>query len=202
MSRKYKAEMWDRMQFLFRNFYDRMVHLKLCYDGKIDVELLKSAVIFMVEKAPVLHSSFETSDIMNPYWKEQPYSVDDIVSYKCVEDASAAADKFLSEQIPYTNNVQIKVAVFEQNAQSAQDARSVQGMQGAHSVKSVLAVLVNHMCMDGGDYKYFISTLCANYNALKRGNYSALNMKSGSRSHEMVYSKFSGNDLKKARSLY
>ena len=22
-----KAEMWDRMQFLFRSFYDRMVHL-------------------------------------------------------------------------------------------------------------------------------------------------------------------------------
>ena len=29
MSTTIKAEMWDRMQFLFRNYYDRMVHAKL-----------------------------------------------------------------------------------------------------------------------------------------------------------------------------
>ena len=66
----------------------------------------------------------------------------------------------------------------------------------------MLAVLVNHMCMDGGDFKYFMAKLCENYNHLKRGEYSLLDMKSGSRSFEQVYSKFSGRDLKKARSLY
>lgn len=180
---KMKAEMWDRMQFLFRNYYDRMVHLKLRYDGKIDIELLKSAVLFMVEKAPVLHSSFNTT-VTKPYWQEEKYDVNDIVSFSLADDAEKASDKFLSGVIPYDNNVQIKVAVFEQGE------------------KSVLAILVNHMCMDGGDFKYFISTLVSNYNALKRNDYSALKMKSGSRSHEQVYSKFTDSDLKRARGLY
>ncbi|MDE6059989.1 MAG: hypothetical protein K2G31_00750, partial [Clostridia bacterium] len=181
--RTMKAEMWDRMQFLFRNYYDRMVHLKLRYDGKLDMEILKSAVLFMVEKAPVLHSSFNTT-VTKPYWKEEKYGVNDIVSFSRVDDAEKAADEFLASVIPYDNNVQIKVAVFEQGE------------------KSILAVLVNHMCMDGGDFKYFIATLVSNYNALKRNDYSALKMKSGSRSHEQVYSKFTDNDLKRARGLY
>jgi NRPS condensation-like uncharacterized protein len=178
-----KAEMWDRMQFLFRNFYDRMVHLKLYYDGKLDAALLKSAVVYMVERAPVLHSSFNTT-AAEPYWKEESYTADDIVKFYDSEDAEGDSDAFLSEVIPFDSNVQIKIYVYEQGE------------------KSVLAVLVNHMCMDGGDFKYFMAKLCENYNHLKRGEYSLLDMKSGSRSFEQVYSKFSGRDLKKARSLY
>lgn len=47
-----KAEMWDRMQFLFRNYYDRMVHAKLVYTGDIDLPALKNALLFMLEKHP------------------------------------------------------------------------------------------------------------------------------------------------------
>ena len=36
-----KAEMWDKMQYLFRNYYDRMVHCVQYYDGPIDVKVLK-----------------------------------------------------------------------------------------------------------------------------------------------------------------
>lgn len=178
-----KAEMWDRMQFLFRSFYDRMVHLKLYFDGRIDREVLKSAVVFMVERAPVLHSSFNTT-ATEPFWKEDNYTADDIVTFKDSEDAEADSDEFLAGVIPFDSNVQIKISVFEQGD------------------KSVLALLVNHMCMDGGDLKYFMAKLVSNYNCLKRGDYSGIDMKSGSRSFEQVYSKFTGSDLKKARNLY
>ncbi len=183
MKKTVKAEMWDRMQFLFRSYYDRMVHLKLYYDGLIDIEILKSAVVYMVEQAPVLHSSFNTT-VLEPYWKEEKYKAEDIVSLHRVDDIDGASDEFLSQIIPYDGNVQIKIAVFENDG------------------RSVLAMLVNHMCMDGGDFKYFIATLCANYNALKRKDYASLSMKSGSRSFEQVYSKFDGSDLKKAKNLY
>lgn len=178
-----KAEMWDRMQFLFRNFYDRMVHLKLYFDGRIDRETLKSAVVFMVERAPVLHSSFNTT-ATEPFWKEENYTADDIVTFCDSEDAEADSDEFLTGVIPFDNNVQIKISVFEQGD------------------KSVLALLVNHMCMDGGDLKYFMAQLVSNYNCLKRGDYAGIDMKTGSRSFEQVYSKFTGSDLKKARNLY
>lgn len=183
MATTLKAEMWDRMQFLFRNYYDRMVHAKLTYEGSFDMKVLKNVVLFMVEKAPVLHSSFNTT-VIEPYWKEENYTVDDIVSYEKVEDADKVADEWLLGVIPYDNNVQIKIAVFEDDKHS------------------VLALRNNHMCMDGGDLKYFLATLCENYTNLKAGNYSALHMKSGSRSYDQVYSKLEGEDLKHAKNLY
>lgn len=183
MATTLKAEMWDRMQFLFRNYYDRMVHAKLTYEGSFDMDVLKNVVLFMVEKAPVLHSSFNTT-VIEPYWKEENYTIDDIVSYEKVENADKVADEWLLGVIPYDNNVQIKIAVFEDDKYS------------------VLALRNNHMCMDGGDLKYFLATLCENYTNLKAGNYSALHMKSGSRSYDQVYSKLEGEDLKHAKNLY
>lgn len=183
MSNTIKAEMWDRMQFLFRNYYDRMVHAKLSYEGSFDMPVLKNAMLYMIEKAPVLHSSFNTT-VIEPYWKEEKYTIDDIVSYERVEDADKAADEWLLDVIPYDNNVQVKLAVFEDDKHS------------------ILAWRNNHMCMDGGDLKYFLATLCENYSNLKAGNYSALKMKSGSRAYEQVYSMLEGDDLKHAKNLY
>ncbi len=183
MATTLKAEMWDRMQFLFRNYYDRMVHAKLVYDGSFDLDVLKNALVYMVEKAPVLHSSFNTT-VIEPYWKEEEYTACDILSYEKVEDASKAADEWLLGVIPYDNNVQIKIAIFEDDKHS------------------VLALRNNHMCMDGGDLKYFLATLCENYDNLKAKNYSALHMKSGSRGFEQVYSTLEGDDLKHAKNLY
>lgn len=183
MSNTIKAEMWDRMQFLFRNYYDRMVHTKLVYEGSFDMPTLKNAVLYMVEKTPVLHSSFNTN-VIEPYWKREDYVIDDIVSYQRVHNADEIADEWLLGVIPYDNNVQIKIAVFEDD------------------VHSVLAMRVNHMCMDGGDVKYFLATLCENYANIKVRNFSALKMKNGSRSYDQVYSKLEGEDLKSAKNLY
>ncbi len=183
MSDTLRAEMWDRMQFLFRNYYDRMVHLKFSYKGSFDMDALKNAVVFMVEKAPVLHSTFITT-VASPYWKTQDYVIDDIVSYERVQCASESADEWLVGVIPYENNVQIKIVVFEDDNES------------------VFCLRVNHMCMDGGDLKYFMSALANNYNALKRHDYASINVKSGSRSFDQVYSKLEGEDLKKAKNLY
>lgn len=183
MSNTIKAEMWDRMQFLFRNYYDRMVHAKLVYEGSFNMSALKNAMLYMVEKAPVLHSSFNTT-VIEPYWKKEDYVIDDIVSCERVADASAAADEWLLGVIPYDNNVQIKLAVFEDDKHS------------------VLALRVNHMCMDGGDLKYFLATLCENYTNIELGNYAALKMKDGSRSYDQVYSKLEGEELKSAKNLY
>lgn len=178
-----KAEMWDRMQFLFRNYYDRMVHAKLVYEGSFDMTALKNAVLYMIEKAPVLHSSFNTT-VIEPYWKKEDYVIDDIVSYEKVQNADEESDAWLLGVIPYDNNVQIKITVFEDE------------------MHSVLAMRVNHMCMDGGDAKYFLATLCENYASIKARNYSALKMKDGSRSYDQVYSKLEGEELKSARNLY
>jgi len=182
MKKIVKAEMWDRMQFLFRNFYDRMIHVKLQYKGSFDLDRLKSAIVYMIEKAPILHSSFVPSQI-KPYWRKNDYTIDDIFEYEKVSNASDIADEWLLGVIPYSNKVQIAIRVFEDEKES------------------ILTIRVNHMCMDGGDLKYFVATLVENYNRLALNNYN-LQMKTGSRSHTEVYTKFDEKDYKKANNLY
>ena len=72
-----KAEMWDKMQYLFRNYYDRMVHCVQYYDGLIDIKVLRNVLVFLTEKVPVLHSSFH-GNVIEPYWTVENYTVDDI----------------------------------------------------------------------------------------------------------------------------
>ena len=43
MAEKIKAELWDKMHYLFRDFNDRMVHLELHYDYESDTVFLTTA---------------------------------------------------------------------------------------------------------------------------------------------------------------
>ena len=83
MKKVFKAEMWDKMQYLFRNYYDRMMHCVLYYDGEIDEEALKRVLAFQIDAAPVLHSRYH-NNFIKPYW---------VVSDWKVEDAFSAQEK-------------------------------------------------------------------------------------------------------------
>ena len=177
-----KAEMWDKMQYLFRNYYDRMVHCVQYYDGPIDVKVLKTVLVYMTEKVPVLHSSFH-GNVIEPYWTVEDYTVNDILTVRDSVDLEADVNAFICQCIPVESNVQYRVALFNKDG------------------KSTLCVIVNHMCMDGGDFKYFMKKLAENYNKLLDGDYN-LDVKTGSRSYDAVYSKLTEEEEKYARSLY
>ena len=164
-----KAEMWDKMQYLFRNYYDRMVHCVQYYDGPIDVKVLKTVLVYMTEKVPVLHSSFH-GNVIEPYWTVEDYTVNDILTVRDSVDLEADVNAFICQCIPVESNVQYRVALFNKDG------------------KSTLCVIANHMCMDGGDFKYFMKKLAENYNKLLDGDYN-LDIKTGSRSYDAVYSK-------------
>lgn len=185
MERKLSAELWDKMHYLFRDFNDRMVHVELRYDYEINIEALKTVLVCFFEKAPVLHSSF-TDNRISPYWTIQDYKIDDVLTVKevsedCLEDE---IDKFLVQYIPPDASIQMKVAVFN------------------HSGKSVLCVVENHMCMDGGDLKYFMKALCSNYNKFVEQGISPVDLKTGTRSYESVYEGFTAGEKKMAKNLY
>ncbi len=177
-----RAEMWDKMQYLFRNYYDRMVHAVLYYDGLIDIKVLKDILLAMTEKTPILHSSYRNNPI-KPYWVVKDYTINDILSVSDSTDIESDINRFLTGEIPADSNVQYKVAIFNKDGRSA------------------LCMLVNHMCFDGGDFKYFLAKLSENYinviNGAKR-----VEIKSGSRSHTEVYSKFDEESEKEAKKLY
>lgn len=177
-----KAEMWDKTQYLFRNYYDRMVHAVLYYDAMLDIKILKEVVLSLTEKTPVLHSKYHNNPI-KPYWSVESYTIDDILTVKESTDIDNDINSFITGEIPANNNVQYKIAVFNKNNRSA------------------LLMLVNHMCFDGGDFKYFLATLAENYNKVASGIKSVA-IKQGSRAHTEVYTGFKEDERKKAESLY
>ena len=185
MERKLNAELWDKMHYLFRDYNDRMVHVELHYDFRIDIEALKTVLICFFEKAPVLHSSF-TDNRIAPYWTVRDYHINDVLTVKEVREAALADEinAFLVQYIPPEAGIQMKAAVF------------------FHGEKSVLCLVENHMCMDGGDLKYFLNALCENYNAFVNEGKSPVALRTGTRSYEAVYEDFSATERKIAKSLY
>lgn len=182
MSKIIKAEMWDKMQYLFRNYYDRIVHAVLHFDNLIDPGILKNVIVIMAEKAPVLHSSFHENPV-NPYWSVEKYTVDDILTVADSDDPYKDSYDFLCQSIPVTSNVQFKILLLNKDG------------------RSTLAMIVNHMCFDGGDFKYFLKKLAKNYNAMLSGE-NPTDLKSGTRSAEQVYTKLNASDKKIAKGLY
>lgn len=185
MERKLNAELWDKMHYLFRDYNDRMVHVELHYDYEINIDVLKTVLICFFEKAPVLHSSF-TDNKVHPYWTVKDYEIDDVITVKEVseEDLDEEINDFLVQYIPPEASIQMQVAVFN------------------HIGKSTLCIVENHMCMDGGDFKYFIKALCENYNNYIEKGISPINLRVGTRSYESVYEDFSATEKKMAKNLY
>ena len=185
MAGKLKAELWDKMHYLFRDYNDRMVHAELHYDYRIDLEALKTVVLCMIEKAPVFHSSF-TDNHVSPYWTVMDYRIDDVVHGYTVkeEELEGAIDSFLTQYIPQQASIQIQVAVFY------------------HGNKSTLCIVENHMCMDGGDFKYFLKALCKNYNDYVEKKVSPLELRTGSRAYTQVYEDFTATEKRMAKKLY
>ena len=146
MSKILKAEIWDKMQYLFRDYYDRMVHCVQYYDAPIDVDAVKQVLVWTTEKTPILHSAFRANAV-EPFWSVEDYVIDDIltVDLEC-EDIEKRVDDFICRSIPVDNNVQYNFGVFSDGK------------------KWAVAMIVNHMCMDGGDFKYFMRKFVENYN--------------------------------------
>ncbi|MBQ9227273.1 MAG: hypothetical protein IJ168_00450 [Eubacterium sp.] len=185
MERKLNAELWDKMHYLFRDFNDRMVHVELHYDFRIDIDALKTVITCFFEKAPVLHSSF-TDNRIHPYWTVKDYHINDILTVKEVSEEALAEEinAFLVQYIPPESAVQMKVAVFYYGSCSA------------------LCLVENHMCMDGGDLKYFMKSLCQNYTDFVENGISPVALRTGTRSYEAVYEDFTATERKMAKSLY
>ncbi len=183
MGRRLNAELWDKMHYLFRDFNDRMVHLELHYDFEIDLEVLKTVLVCFFEKAPVLHSRFVDNKV-SPYWEVMPYKIEDVITVKHTDNVEKDIDEFLTQYIPPESDLQMKVGVFY------------------YEGKTALCMVENHMCMDGGDFKYFIRSFCKAYSDYAQRGISPIALREGTRSYESVYGNFSKTQEKMARNLY
>ena len=183
MERRLTAELWDKMHYLFRDFNDRMVHVELNYDFIPDIEALKTVIICAFEKAPVLHSKFVDTKL-STHWEVKPYDIDDVFSVAYPENVQDAVDEFLTQYIAPDADIQMKIALFIKDG------------------KSTLCMVENHMCMDGGDLKYFLQAFCENYSKYVTDGISPVEFRTGSRSYDDVYSGFSKTEAGVAQRLF
>ena len=183
MERRLTAELWDKMHYLFRDFNDRMVHVELNYDFIPDIEALKTVIICAFEKAPVLHSKFVDTKL-STHWEVKPYDIDEVFSVAYPENVEDAVDEFLTQYIAPDADIQMKFALFIKDG------------------KSTLCMVENHMCMDGGDLKYFLQAFCENYSKYVTDGISPVEFRTGSRSYDDVYSGFSKTEAGVAQRLF
>jgi len=183
MTRRLNAELWDKMHYLFRDFNDRMVHVELEYDFVPDIDALKTVLICALEKAPVLHSRFVDTRL-STHWEIMPYDIDKVFTVSYPEDVKTAVDEFLTGYIPPEDSLQIRVALFIKDG------------------RSTLCMIENHMCMDGGDLKYFLQAFCENYTAYVEKGISPVSFRTGSRSYDDVYSGFTNTEAGVAQRLF
>lgn len=183
MKRRLNAELWDKMHYLFRDFNDRMVHVEMKYDFEINIEALKTVIICAFEKVPVLHSKFVDTKL-STHWEVMPYDVDEVLTVAYPENVEKAVEEFLTQYIAPDSHLQMKFALFIKDG------------------KSTLCMVENHMCMDGGDLKYFLKAFCKNYSNYVEKGISPIEFRTGSRSYDAVYSGYSKTESGVAKRLF
>ena len=162
--KKNKAQLWDMVQFIFRNYYDRMIHAILWFDGLVDQDAVRASVRHIVDKAAVLRSTFRAG-FFRPKWVVN--DLDDtgqLVQVINADDVEKASFECISQSFSYKEKLQIRVFIVQDGT------------------KSAIAFLVNHMCFDGGDFGYFLKKFVECYNSvLRTGSCEGVEIKTGSR---------------------
>ena len=180
-----RSELWDKTQFFLSKFYDRMMHYAIFYDGKIDIDILRASIKYVVDRVPVLHSQYRPNPIL-PYWKiRTDYEAAELLEVEEVEDLEEATYAFLKGSISHKSKLQIRAKVF------------------TCKNKCSFATLVNHQCFDGADYKYVMFKIVEFYNAFKKsGSFDSVEIKQGTRHLSQIYENMEPNAAKKAKGLY
>ena len=120
-----KAELWDKTQYFLSNFYDRMMHYSIFYDGDIDVDVLRQVIKYIVDKVPVLHSSYKPNPVL-PYWKvNENYTVEEMADFEEVENLEEATYDFLKGDFSHKSKLQFRIKVFKSSGVMAIGSSSI-----------------------------------------------------------------------------
>jgi NRPS condensation-like uncharacterized protein len=183
--KRIKAELWDKMHYLFRNYNDRMIRAELQYTCELNASVIAEVIMELMNNLPVLHSAF-IGNVICPYWSIQSFRIEDVFFVKhCIKrELEEQKNQFLTQCISVHSNVQIKIGLFL--------------CEGT----SLLCFVVNHMCMDGMDFKYLIYEFCKYYNCKLINEKYKVGIRNGLRGYDSVYKDFLLNEKNIAKSLY
>ena len=177
------AEMFDKMQYILRNYYDGTMHSVFYYDTTLDEEILKKALAYVVANFKIYHSTFRKS-LIRSYWEvNENYTEDNYFTFIETDDLETAEREFITQQTDEKDVCQIHVALIRCKG------------------KDTLCYLINHMVSDGGDLRYIYLTIATLYNEYLEKGVFETKLKDGTRSNLQVYDAMSEEDKKAAMNL-
>ena len=119
--------MWDKVQYIFKNYYDGMMHCAFEYEGQVDEVVMRKALKQVVDGIDVLHSSFVASPV-NPYWVvNYDYTEEDVLKVVEDDDFISQIQKILTRRIDCKGKLQFEFTLLKGNG------------------RSMLCFLINHM---------------------------------------------------------
>lgn len=186
MGKKYlRAEIWDRLQFYFTNFYDRTTHSVIYYENHIKTDILEDIYFNLTKMCPIFRSTYK-HNIIIPYWKINEVKSSDYFKVIKVDESGLdnAINQFVYTSINHKDKVQFQIRVFRSEK------------------RDTVVSLYNHMLFDGGEFKYINDKIIEAYNNLSQGKLYTYDFKTGTRSFDQVYQDMSKEDRKAAKALY
>ena len=132
-----RAELWDNMQYYFKDYNDVTMRCALYFDGIFNLEVFKFALSSVVGKFPILTSRFVANPIKS-YWKPNgKFGISDFFEYREIGgvDIKKPVSEFVTRNIDPKKGPQLNVAVFRANSKG--------------KASDCLAMVFSHMVSDG-----------------------------------------------------
>ena len=143
--RRYKAESFDKMQYLYGAAHDPLIHGVIWFSEQLDIAALKRAVTLSLSAVPMLRCCFELKAI-RPHWADRSFTGEDIVTLvEAQGNESQQIQQLLSVTIDIFREPQLKLSVLRKDA------------------SDTLCVIVNHMVCDGAGLKEYLYLLAGLY---------------------------------------
>jgi NRPS condensation-like uncharacterized protein len=154
---RFRAEIWDQMQFFFREYNDHQLRGAIFFQGCLDRAALKKAIFLSMAIVPLLGSRF-VSRRFRPYWeKAGPFRAAEIITFVETTNLETAMGSFLTGKTEELTGPQIKARLIR------------------CSGRDTLCIVMNHMVGDGAGFKEYLYLLAELYTRQAAGNKSTGN---------------------------
>lgn len=169
----------EKFQYLVHDYNDNTIRFVLRYPGLLDPDTLSAATRSLIESVDILHGSFY-NDPLNAYWMiHGEYDESCYFQYVRADgDPVVTAQSLSLRPILSDSKTQIHCSLVQNESESA------------------IALIIGHLCVDGGDGKYLLNKLVESYNLiLTTGSAEGLQVKNGNRAPEQMYNSLGPKEI-------
>ena len=148
IQRRYRAEIWDIMQYIFANSMDHQIHFLIKFDSFIAIDRLKKAVNLLINEFPLIGCKFSERG-SHPFWEEAGFTGKDIVFMKKTQNRNEEIQKAFGPKIDEFSEPQLRIHIIRTQKEDT------------------LCININHMLCDGEGYRDIIYRLSTIYSQLE-----------------------------------